>query len=36
MKWKCDKCKETFDLEEIPEDCPECGEEDGTFSLVEE
>lgn len=35
MKWKCDKCGATFDLEDIPEKCPECGAEDSTFSLVD-
>jgi rubrerythrin len=33
--WKCDECGATFDLECIPEKCPECGAEDGTFSLVD-
>lgn len=35
MPWKCDKCNATFEMEEIPEKCPKCGAEDGTFSLVE-
>ncbi|MFX1587587.1 MAG: rubredoxin-like domain-containing protein [Promethearchaeota archaeon] len=35
MAWKCDECGYTFDLEDIPETCPECGQEDGTFSLIE-
>ena len=34
MSWKCDKCGKTFEHEEIPENCPECNSEDGTFSLV--
>ena len=33
--WKCDECGAIFDLESIPEKCPECGSEDGTFSLVD-
>ena len=33
--WKCDECGATFDSEDIPEKCPECGAEDGTFSLVD-
>jgi rubrerythrin len=33
--WKCDKCGATFDLEDIPEECPDCGCDDGTFSLVD-
>jgi rubrerythrin len=36
MVWKCDKCGAKFDLEDIPEKCPECGAEDDTFSLLEE
>jgi rubrerythrin len=35
MVWKCDECGATFDLEEIPEKCPDCGEEEVTFSLIE-
>ena len=35
MKWKCDKCNAEFDLEDIPEKCPACGAEDGTFSIVD-
>jgi rubrerythrin len=35
MKWKCDKCGETFNLDDIPEKCPKCGEEESTFSLVD-
>jgi rubrerythrin len=34
--WKCDKCEAEFELEEIPEECPECGATDGTFSLIED
>jgi rubrerythrin len=33
--WKCNNCGEEFDLEEIPEECPKCGETDTTFQLVE-
>lgn len=33
--WKCDECGVIFDLEGIHEKCPECGAEDGTFSLVD-
>ncbi|MGM0468214.1 MAG: rubredoxin-like domain-containing protein [Promethearchaeati archaeon] len=33
--WKCDKCGAKFDLEDIPEECPECGATDGTFSFIE-
>ncbi|MCJ7647289.1 MAG: hydrogenase maturation nickel metallochaperone HypA [Candidatus Lokiarchaeota archaeon] len=35
MSWKCDKCEKTFENEDIPEKCPECNSEDGTFSLVD-
>jgi len=35
VKWKCDKCGSNFDLEDIPEKCPNCGAEDGTFSIVD-
>ncbi|MFX0058149.1 MAG: rubredoxin-like domain-containing protein [Candidatus Hodarchaeota archaeon] len=35
MPWKCDECDAIFDLEDIPKKCPECGEERGTFSLIE-
>jgi rubrerythrin len=35
MKWKCDECGATFDLQDIPEKCPKCGRDDGTFSLVD-
>ena len=34
MKWKCDKCEETFELDDIPEICPKCGADDDTFSLI--
>jgi rubrerythrin len=36
MSWKCDECGAIFDLDEIPEKCPECDTKDGTFSLVEQ
>lgn len=36
MKWKCDKCVDFFDLYDIPEECPRCGAEDDTFSLVDD
>ena len=36
MSWKCDECGATFDLDNIPEKCPECDADDGTFSLVEQ
>ena len=35
MPWKCDRCQAIFEMEEIPQKCPKCGTEDGTFSLVE-
>ena len=35
MMWKCDKCGATFDLADIPKDCPGCGANDGTFSLID-
>jgi rubrerythrin len=35
IKWKCDECGYEFDLPEIPEKCPNCGKEDGTFSLID-
>ncbi|MHA1192275.1 MAG: rubredoxin-like domain-containing protein [Promethearchaeota archaeon] len=35
MSWKCDKCGKTFEIEDIPEKCPECNSDDGTFSLVD-
>ncbi|MHA2430677.1 MAG: rubredoxin-like domain-containing protein [Promethearchaeota archaeon] len=35
MKWKCDKCGETFKLDDIPEKYPKCGAEENTFSLVD-
>jgi rubrerythrin len=35
MLWKCDECGAKFDLEDIPKKCPECGCDDGTFSLVD-
>lgn len=35
MSWKCDKCGYIFELDDIPEDCPECGEDEGTFSLID-
>lgn len=31
--WECDSCGAVFDLDDIPETCPECGSEDTTFSL---
>jgi len=35
LAWQCDKCGFEFDLDDIPEECPNCGESEGTFSLVE-
>jgi rubrerythrin len=35
MSWKCDKCGKIFEHEDIPEKCPECNSEVGTFSLVD-
>ncbi|MFW9951203.1 MAG: rubredoxin-like domain-containing protein [Candidatus Thorarchaeota archaeon] len=35
MSWKCDQCGALFDNVDIPEKCPECGINDGTFSLIE-
>jgi rubrerythrin len=35
MSWKCDTCGATFDNEDIPEKCPRCENEEGTFSLVD-
>jgi len=35
LRWKCDKCGAVFDLDDIPEKCPECGAEDGTFSMID-
>ena len=35
MSWKCDKCGKIFEHEDIPEKCPECNSEAGTFSLVD-
>ncbi len=37
MLWKCDKCGAEFELDEIPEEdfsFPDCGADDGTFSLL--
>lgn len=34
-QWKCDKCGTEFKLEDIPEECPECKANDGTFTLIE-
>ena len=36
MKWKCDKCGEIFDLDDIPEKYPKCGTEDDTFSMMDD
>ena len=36
MSWKCDSCGTTFEVEDIPEECPKCGKIDGTFSLMDE
>jgi len=36
MNGKCDQCGDIFDLYDIPEKCPRCGAEDGTFSLVDD
>ena len=36
MSWKCDTCGAAFELQDIPETCPKCGTEDGTFSLIDE
>jgi rubrerythrin len=36
MSWKCDICGTAFENEEIPEKCPKCGSEEGTFSLIDE
>jgi len=36
MMWKCDECGATFDLTDIPKTCPECGANDGTFSLIDD
>jgi len=36
MSWKCDTCEATFNVDDIPEKCPKCGIEDGTFSLIDE
>lgn len=33
--WKCDECGATFNLDDIPEKCPDCGTENGTFSLID-
>jgi rubrerythrin len=33
--WECDKCDESFEMDDIPEKCPKCGADDGTFSLIE-
>ena len=35
MSWKCDKCGFLFNEDDIPEKCPQCGTDNGTFSLVE-
>lgn len=36
MSWKCDTCGATFESEDIPEKCPKCSVDDGTFSLIDE
>ena len=36
MSWKCDTCGATFELDDIPEECPKCGTNTGTFSLIDE
>jgi rubrerythrin len=36
MMWKCDTCGAIFDIIDIPQECPECGANDGTFSLIED
>jgi rubrerythrin len=36
MKWKCDNCGAIFDLADIPNECLECGANDGTFSLIDD
>lgn len=35
MAWKCDECGYIFELNDIPEKCPECGINEGTFSLID-
>ena len=37
MLWKCDKCGAEFELDDFPEEdisCPDCGADNGTFSLL--
>lgn len=34
-QWKCDKCGADFNLDDIPDECPECKANDGSFSLME-
>jgi len=36
MSWKCDTCGNTFQNEDIPEECPKCGTDNATFSLINE
>ena len=36
MSWKCDTCGATFEKNDITEQCPKCGADEGTFSLMDE